>query len=169
MKNRSLVVPTVFLRAVVVLTGTAALVLMLLEPQIEGRNTNATTFEIYFNDPFLAYAYLSSIPFFVGLYQGFRVLGNVAQNQVFSQANIKALQTIKRCAFAIVGLVALGELWIVSSESDDQAGGVFIGILITSGMVVIAATAVMFERILQNAMETKNSTNDFFDRRLISR
>jgi hypothetical protein len=35
--------------------------------------------------------------------------------------------------------------------SDDRAGGVFIGILIAFGSVVIAAAAAMFERILQNA------------------
>jgi hypothetical protein len=69
MKMRSLVVPTIFLQAVIVLIGIGALALMLWEPHIEGRNAHATLFEIYFNDPFLAYAYLASIPFFVALYQ----------------------------------------------------------------------------------------------------
>jgi hypothetical protein len=46
-----------FLKAVLLLVGIGALALMLWEPHIEGRNTHATLFEVYFKDPFLAYAY----------------------------------------------------------------------------------------------------------------
>src|SRR5215831_3579475 len=127
MKQRSLVVPTMFLKAVVVLMGIGALALMLWEPHIEGRNAHATPFEIYFKDPFLAYAYFASIPFFAALYQSFKVLGYVGQNKTFSQATVKALRTIKVCAIAIIGFVAVGELFIMLGNSDDRAGGVFIG------------------------------------------
>ena len=44
-----------------------------------------TLFQIYFNDPFLAYAYIASLPVFVALYQAFKVLGYAGQNEVFSQ------------------------------------------------------------------------------------
>jgi len=44
-------------------------------------------------------------------------------------------------------------------NSDDRAGGVFMGILITFGSIVIATAAAMFERILQNAVDIK-SEND---------
>jgi hypothetical protein len=159
MKMRSLVVPTIFLQAVIVLIGIGALALMLWEPHLEGRNAHATLFEIYFNDPFLAYAYLASIPFFVALYQAFKVLGYIRENKAFSQATVKALRTIKFCALGIVGFVAVGELFIMLGDSDDRAGGVFIGILITFGSVVVASAAVMFERILQNAVDMK-SEND---------
>ena len=37
-------------------------------------------------------------------------------------------------------------------NSDDRAGGVFMGILISFGSVVIATAAAMFERILQRAV-----------------
>src|SRR5882672_7673262 len=128
MKMRSLVVPTIFLQAVIVLIGIGALALMLWEPHIEGRNAHATLFEIYFKDPFLAYAYTASIPFFVALYQAFKVLGYAGQNKVFSQEAVKALRTIKFCAIVIVGFVAVGEIFIMLGESDDRAGGVFMGV-----------------------------------------
>ena len=158
MKKRSLVVglkkgPTIFLQVVIVLIGIGALALMLWEPHIEGRNAHATLFEIYFKDPFLAYAYLASMPFFVALYQAFNALKYIGENKAFSQATVKALRTIKFCALAIIGFVAVGELFIMLGNSDDRAGGVFIGILITFGSVVVAAAAAMFERILQNAVE----------------
>jgi hypothetical protein len=159
MKMRSLVVPTIFLQAVIVLIGIGALALMLWEPHIEGRNAHATLFEIYFNDPFLAYAYLASMPFFVALYQAFKVLAYIRLTKAFSQATVKALRTIKFCALGIIGFVAVGEVFIMLGNSDDRAGGVFIGILITFGSVVSATVAVMFERILQNAVDIK-SEND---------
>jgi hypothetical protein len=150
---------SIFLQVVIVLFGIGVLALLLWEPHIEGRNAHATLFEIYFKDPFLAYAYIASTPFFVALYQAFKVLGYVGQNKVFSQAAVKALRTIKYCAISIIGFVAVGEIFIMLGNSDDRAGGVFMGVLITFGSVVIATAAAMFERILQNAVDIK-SGND---------
>ncbi|HEX5084561.1 MAG TPA: hypothetical protein VFY40_21170 [Blastocatellia bacterium] len=67
--------PTIFLQIVIVFIGIGALALMLWAPRLEGRNAHATPFEIYFKDPFLAYAYAASIAFFVALYQAFKLLG----------------------------------------------------------------------------------------------
>src|SRR5204862_5379626 len=147
---------TIFLQIVIVLIGIGALALLLWEPQIEGVNAHATNFEIYFKDPFLAYAYIGSIPFFVALYQAFKVLGYAGQNKVFSQAAVKALRTIKFCAISIIGFVAVGVIFIMLGDSDDRAGGVFMGILITFGSIVIATAAAMFERILQKAVDIKS-------------
>ena len=143
---------TIFLQAVIVLIGIGALALMLWEPHIEGRNAHATLFQIYFNDPFLAYAYTTSISFFAALYQAFKVLNYIRQNRAFSPASVKALRTIKFCAMAMIGFVAAGEVFIMLGSSDDRAGGVFIGILIAFGSLVVAATAAMFERIFQDAV-----------------
>src|SRR5204862_3340461 len=115
---------TTFLQVVIVLIGIGALALMLWEPHIEGRNVHATLFEIYFKDPFLAYAYIASIPFFVALYQAFKVLGYAGQNKVFSQTAVKALRTIKYCEIAIIGFVSVVEIFIMLGNSDDRTGGV---------------------------------------------
>ena len=154
--NRS---STIFLQVVIVLIGIGALALLLWEPQIEGRNAHATNFEIYFKDPFLAYAYIASLSFFIGLFQAFKLLGYAGRNMVFSQAAVDAMRTIKYCAIAMIGFVAVGEIFILLSDEEDRAGGVFMGVLITFGSIVIAAAAAMFERILQNAVELK-SEND---------
>ena len=150
-----------FLQVVIVLIGIGALALMLWEPHIEGRNAHATLFEMYFKDPFLAYAYIASIPFFVALYQALKVLGFVRQNKTFSQATVKALRTIKYCAIAIIGFVAVSVIFMypMFGDKDDRPAGVFMRILITFPSIVIATTAAMFERILQNAVDIK-SEND---------
>ena len=85
----------IFLQVVIVLIGISTLAIMLWEPHLEGRNAHATLFQIYLNDPFLAYAYTASIAFFVALYQAFKLLEHIGQNKVFSPNSVKALRTIK--------------------------------------------------------------------------
>ena len=150
---------TVFLQIVIVLIGIGALALLLWEPHIEGRNKHATVFEIYFKDPFLAYAYVASIPFFVGLYHAFKMLGYAGRNKAFSPSAVRSLRTIKYCAISLVGFVAVGEVFIMLGHSDDRAGGVFMGILITFASIVVATAMAVLERALQNAVDMK-SEND---------
>ena len=150
---------TIFLQVVIVALGIGALALLLWEPHIEGVNAHATFFEVYL-DPFIALVYLGSVPFFVGLYQAFKVLGYAGQNKIFSPEAVKALRTIKYCALTIIGFVVVEEIFIMLNHgSDDAAGGVMMGVFITFGSVVIATAAAMFERILQNAVDIK-SEND---------
>jgi di/tricarboxylate transporter len=152
---------TIFLQVVIVLIGIGALALMLWEPHLEGRNAHATLFEIYFKDPFLAYAYLASVAFFVALFQAFRLLGYIGQNNVFSLDSVRALRTIKYCAMALVAMIgaAVAYLFIVVRGKDDIAGGVAMGLLMMFISVVIGAAAAVFERLLQNAVDMK-SEND---------
>jgi hypothetical protein len=152
---------TIFLQGVVVLIGIGVLALMLWEPHVEGRNVHATLFEIYFKDPFLAYAYFASISFFVALYQAFKLLGYVRQNKVFSQAAVNALRTIKYCAIALVGFLLGAEAYFctVQRGKEDIAGGVMLGLVMIFLSAVIATAAAVFERTLQSAVDMK-SEND---------
>jgi|SRR5688500_16672234 len=152
---------TIFLQAVIVVFGIGALAFLLWEPHLEGRNANATFFEVYFKDPFLAYAYAASIAFFVGLYQAFRLLGYIGQNKVFSLNSVRALKTIKYCAIALVGFILGAEayIFIAVRGKDDIAGGVVIGLFLLFASFVIAAAAAVFERLLQNAVDIKTEND----------
>lgn len=153
---------TVFLQVVIVLIAIGALALMLIEPTREGRNAHATLFQVYFNDPFLAYAYVASIAFFVALYKAFKLLGYVGRSEVFSQRSVKALRTIKRCAISLVVFLAGAEAYfvIVQRRREDYiAGGVMMGLILIFISVVVATAAAVFERTLQSAVDLK-SEND---------
>jgi hypothetical protein len=150
---------TVFLRVVLALFGAGILILMLVAPHFEGRNANATPFQIYFNDPFLAYVYLGSIPFFVGLFHGFRVLGHAGRNQEFSPQAVRSVRIIKYCAIALIAFVAGAEVFILSITDDDRAGGVMMGVFIAFAAIVVATAMAILERVLQNAVDMK-SEND---------
>ncbi len=153
---------TTFLQVVIVLIGIGTLALMLWEPRLEGRNVGATNFEIYFKDPFLAYAYIASIAFFVALYQAFVLLGYLGRNEVFSHGAVKALRTIKYCAMTLVAFLVGAEayfIFIQRKTEEDIAGGVMMGLVMIVVSVVVATIAAVFERTLQSAVDIK-SEND---------
>lgn len=139
------------LQAAVALIGAGALAFMRWEPLVEGRNAHASLFEIYFHDPFLAYAYAASVPFFAALHLAFKVLGHARRDQALTEEAAKSLRTVKYCAMALIGFAAVGELFIVFGDSDDRAGGVFMGALIACGAAAMAAAAAKLERILRES------------------
>ncbi len=152
---------TIFLQVVVLLIGFGTLAILLWEPHLEGRNVHATLFEIYFKDPFLAYAYIASISFFVILYQAFKLLGNIRQNKVFSLNSVRALRIIKYCAIVLIAFIAGAEafFFIVQRGNEDIAGGVAMGLGLIFISLVIGSVAAVFEKVLQNAVDMK-SEND---------
>lgn len=118
-----------------------------------------TLFEVYFKDPFLAFVYLGSVPFFVGLYHAFPVLRYAGRSGEFSPTAVRSLRTIKHCAIVLLGFVAVGEVIILMTPDDDRAGAVVMGIFIAFASIVVATAAAVLERTLQNAVDMK-SEND---------
>jgi hypothetical protein len=142
-----------FLQVAVVLVGIGTLGLMLWEPHLEGRNAHATTFEIYFKDPFLAYVYVGSIPFFVALHRTFGLFGHVRRYGAFSQVTLNALGVVKRCGLALIGFVAgAAVIILLTGDGEDRPAGIFMSFLATLVASAIAAAAAMFARKLQSAL-----------------
>ena len=52
--------------------------------------------------------YVSAIPYFVALYQAFKLLSYIDKNKAFSEISVKALKNIKHCAITISGLYVVG-------------------------------------------------------------
>jgi uncharacterized membrane protein YbjE (DUF340 family) len=142
-KSRSIIL----LKAVIILTAVCALALMIRFPQIEGRATNLDLLSIY-KDPFIIYLYIASVPFFVALYQAFKLLSCINKNKIFSQVFGNAVRNIRYCAIIIIGFIIGAEAYLFlveRSKSDDIAGGVAMGIFLTVIFVVIASVAFVFE------------------------
>lgn len=153
-------ISAILLQAITICIGLGVLAFMLWEPHLEGRNVNATIFEIYFKDPFLAYVYVSSIAFFVGLYQIYKVLGYIRQHQTFSQPTLKAVRTIKYCALLSAALVFGAEayIWTAMHGKDDIAGGVAIGLFLIFVSVITVIGTTVFEGILREGMSSESKT-----------
>jgi hypothetical protein len=150
---------TLFLKFVIFLIGIAALAWLFWFPSTEGRAKDLDLVSIYLN-PVIAYMYLASTSFFVGLYQAFKLLGYIEQNKVFSQESVTALRNIKYCVLAFIGFIIVAEaLLILFGMDDDKAGPVALGIYTIFVSVVVATAVAIAQRLLQNAVDIK-SEND---------
>ena len=150
----------VFLRAVVVLIGIVAIAVMIRFPLTEGRAVNLDLFSIY-ADPFIIYGYLASIPFFIALYQAFKLLGYIGENKAFSPNSVKALRIIKYCAITLSILIVVAVLYIMMfhAKDDDPAGFIAVDIVTTFASIVVATAASVFEKIVHNNLDKKSENN----------
>lgn len=145
--------PALLLQAAVVLIGLAVLAFLLWEPHIEGRNAKATVFQVYFKDPFLAYVYAGSIPFFIGVQRAFGMLGLIRKSGQFSQATVGSLRAIKICALVVAGFVAgAAVIVLLSGDGEDRPAGFFMCLLVGGTSSVVAATAAILARKLQTVL-----------------
>ena len=150
---------TLFLKFVICLIAIGAFLWLIWFPQLEGRAVNLDLIHIY-ADPLILYAYVGSIPFFVALYQGFKLLGLVDENKVFSQSSVNAVKNIKYCAITFSGFIVLGILFIrFFAKGEDPAGVTALAMFVTFASIVIATAAAIFQRLLQNGVDLK-SEND---------
>lgn len=147
---------TLFLKIVISLIGIVTLVGLIWFPQTEGRAANLDLFSIY-ADPLIIYGFIASIPFFVALYHGIKLLSYMDQNKVFSESAVKAVRNIKYCAIALSGFIVVGILYIrLFAHGEDAAGPTALGMFTTFASIVIATAAAVFERLLQHAVDIKS-------------
>ena len=146
-------VPALICQVILVLIGGAVLAFLLWEPHLEGRNARATVFEIYFKDPFLAYVYVGSIPFFIAIYRGFRLFGEAGEAAAFSSRSVAALRSIQRCALVLLGFIA-GAFGIILlfGDREDRPAGVFMALLATLAAIAVAVGSARSARRLQAAL-----------------
>lgn len=150
---------TLFLQVVIVLIAIGAFAGMIWFPQTEGRAVNLDLISIY-TDPLIIYSYIASLPFFVGLYQAFKLLNFIEANKAFSQGAVNTLKNIKFASLSLIGFIALALFYIrFFVHGEDAAGPTMLGILASFAAVVIATAAAVFQKLLQNAVDLK-SEND---------
>ena len=102
----------------------------------------------------------SAVPFYLALYQAFKLLGYIDKNNAFSELSVKALKKIKYCAITISILhVLVLPLFYFFAEKDDAPGVIFVGLVIPFASMVIATFAAVLQKLLKEAIDIK-SEND---------
>lgn len=150
---------TLFLKLVLFLIAITTLAVMIWFPQTEGRAANLNLVSIY-TDPLIIYGYIASIPFFVGLYQAFKLLNFIDSNKAFSQDAVNTLKNMKYASLSLIGFILLAVLYIrFFAQGDDPAGPTMLGIFVSFVASIIATAVALFQTLLQNAVDIK-SEND---------
>jgi hypothetical protein len=152
---------TLFLKLAVILIGIPVLALCIfLVPEIA--NFAA---ELYPDMDYLKYLvlidlYATAIPFYLALYQAFKLLSYIDKNKAFSELSVRALRNIKYCAITFSILYVLGmPLFYLMGEMDDAPGIILLGMAMIFASMVIAVFAAVLQRLLQEAINIK-SEND---------
>jgi Protein of unknown function (DUF2975) len=149
---------TLFLKIVVFLMGIPVLALCIFVlPEIAEFFAELNPELDYLQYPFLIGLYVTAIVFFAALYQTFKLLSYIDNNQAFSDLSVKALRKIKKCAITIGAFyVVFMPLIYLMAEMDDAPGIILIGMIIIFGCMVIAVFAAVLEKLLNNAIELKS-------------
>lgn len=104
----------------------------------------------------LTFMYLSAIPFYMALFQVFKVLSYIDKNIAFSGKSVTALRKIKHFAMTITGLYVLNlPLFYIFAELDDAPGVIIVGMAFIFAPLVITVFAAVLEKLLQEAITIK--------------
>ncbi|WP_462411347.1 DUF2975 domain-containing protein [Neobacillus sp. Marseille-QA0830] len=104
--------------------------------------------------------FVTAVPFYMALYQAFKLLSYIDKNEAFSELSVISLKKIKKYAITISGLYVAGlPLFYIFAELDDAPEVVVIGMMLVFAPLVIAVFAAVLQRLLQEAIDIK-SEND---------
>lgn len=149
---------TMILKIAVIMLGipVAALSVLLL-PWIARDAAQSSIRMAYVIYGILILMYISVVPFFAALYQGFRLLGYIDSNKAFSELSLKSIQKIRSCAAAIsiIYLFAMPLFYIVA-EIDDAPGVILVGMIFVFAQLTVAVFAAILKKLLKNAIDLKN-------------
>lgn len=147
---------TLLLKILVLLVGFGAVVICaVLLPELTREAIVENSDFIYLKYPFLAYSYITSIPFFVALFQVLKLLAYIDKNQIFSQEAINTLKNIKNCALATIVIIVLGVSYVAIFMTGDRTPAATIGLILTFMALVVSASLSVVEKLLQNIVDIK--------------
>lgn len=152
---------TILLKLAVILMGIPVLALCIFLLPVIGKDAAAGSLKMaYVLYGILIVMYITLIPFFIALYQAFRLLNYIDKNKAFSELSVKALKNIKNCATTISILyVASMPLFYIVGEVDDAPGVILIGMIFVFAPMVIAVFAATLQKLLKNAIDIKNDND----------
>ena len=152
---------TLFLKSVLIVMGLPVLAFCILvmpsiAQEILGFHPEYSSF-IY---AVLIVMYATAIPYYLALYQSFKLLNFIDANMAFSDLSVMALKNIKQCAYAIsIMYTLIMPFFYILGEFDDAPGIILIGLILIFASTVIAFFAAILQKLLKDAIEFK-SEND---------
>lgn len=153
---------TVFLRLAIIGIGLIAAAFAIFVVPAFGRGFPEEFPSIaYLRYPLMIGLWAAAVPFFMMLYQGWKLLGAIDKNTAFSDTSVKALKVIKWCAVTIGGIYALmvPTFFFPVAQIDDAPGLIIVGAIIATTPFVFAVFVAVLKRLLESAIAFK-SEND---------
>ncbi|WP_227396607.1 DUF2975 domain-containing protein [Jeotgalibacillus aurantiacus] len=104
--------------------------------------------------------YVTVVPFFIALFQSFKLLGYIDRNEAFSSLSVAALKKIKICAFVISLIYVMTmPFFYAVAELDDAPGVILVGAVLVGASFVVGVFAYLLQMLLNNAIEIKTEND----------
>jgi hypothetical protein len=151
-------VSTLFLKATLFVMGAAVLAFCIFAIPAIGNGVGEEWPHLsYLKYPILIGGYVSALPFFIALYQAFKLLNYIDKNTAFSPMSVQALKYIKYCGIAMSVLYVAGmPILFQIADADDAPGLVVLGMLLSAAPAVIAVFAAILQKLTQKAIDIKS-------------
>ncbi|WP_433747563.1 DUF2975 domain-containing protein [Falsibacillus pallidus] len=146
---------TFFLKTALVVIGLIILGLCIFAlPRLAGYS--AETFPEYasLRYPVLIGMYATAVPFFIGVFQAWRLLQYIENNEAFSKLAVGSLGLIKVCA-AVIGAMYIIGMVVLIFQNALHPGIALIGLVIVFATLVVSVFAAVLQALLKNAIEFK--------------
>lgn len=153
---------TVFLKGVIILIGILVLGMCLIGfPMMASRDAAKHPDSAYLQYWFLVYVFVLCLPFYIALYQAFKLLSFIDINRAFSKQSIRALKYIKYCAMILGALILFGIITAIALfyGNEDLTGIIMLALISIVAAFIIATFAAVLQKLLQKAVDLK-SEND---------
>lgn len=148
---------TIFLRIAIFVAG-AIILAICFGAGCLAVKTNPASGYLILSRVLLGVTCAAAIPFYIALYQSFKLLGYIDTNRAFSDLSVKALKIITWSSLVEFLICALGGLPFTYflAEKEDAPGLILIGMAITGVVFVIFVFTSVLNRLLQDAIMMKS-------------
>jgi len=150
-------VSTMFLKIALIIMGLGVLALCtLLLPLLW--NDVAINFRDYSYAVYAVFSamFVAAIPFFVGLYQAWRLLTYIDNGLHFSKQSAKSVRTIVTAAASISFIYIISmPFFYIWGDNDDAPGLIVIGMVLVGVPMVIAVFGSVLHRLITEATDIK--------------
>ncbi|WP_152656724.1 DUF2975 domain-containing protein [Oceanobacillus sp. CFH 90083] len=152
---------TAFLKSVIYMMGLIVLAAsVIIIPQIIINLSDSPSIVKWVIYPIIIGVMLTTIPFYLALYQALKLLQLIDRNETFSEAAVLTLKRIKQCALTITGIYILTMPFIyIFAEKDDAPGAILMGMVPLFVAFVIAVFASLLQKLFKSAFEIKTEND----------
>jgi hypothetical protein len=153
---------TTFLKVIIFLIGIAVLaVCIYLLPEAARRDAieRPGDYSLY---PLLVCAYGICITFSVALYQAFKLLTCIENDNAFSRLSLQSLKVIKKCAFTVIFFILSAIVYLrvhAQFTGDDPAGPISLGLVGILATSVVAAFVTVLQIPIMNVLDSQPKNN----------
>lgn len=146
---------TTFLKVTILIIGIFVLTLCIfLLPGLAKDTAEMNPEYAYLRFPVLIGVNITAIPFFLALFQTFKLLNYIESENAFSNRSVMSLSQIKNYAFLIIALYVTGLILLVL-QNALHPGVAIIGFVIIFATLVILFFAAVLQKLLRSVLEIK--------------